>query len=280
MHTKEENIMTTIYCIFCDNPKEVDIDQIKKGQFVTCEKCGEMFNLFGIYDLIYNVIPLAKKIVDILTSAVYSKFHFLGKESDLQKIDQFSKASGFDSLLLDIVFDTVLYGNAFIEKAGRSEGFTRIIDPKKIEIVTSWKQRPPRRSLSEEIDKLIQHIPTKREIHRSRIFHFVGENITEPIGTSVLGFWFNDWYRILIFKQSQIKSFIESIVLGASGVPHHLVFPKEKYTNAFKKRDLTTFQWVIRNRRRKIRRVIEREVLPVVLGRPYDRKETPKFEFI
>jgi len=272
--------LITIYCINCDQPKRIEIDQIKKGQFVICEKCDENFNLFGIYNFLYNSVSLAKNIVDILVLAVYGRSHFVGKETDLQIIDQFRKTSDFDSLLGDIVFDTILFGNAFIEKVEEDEGLLKRIDPISIEIVTSWKQRPPRRSFSEEIDKLIQHIPTKKEIPRSNIFHFIGENITEPIGTSVLGFWFDDWYRVVFFKESPRKSFIESNVVGASGAPHHLIFPEERYSNAFKKRDLTTFQWVIKSRRRKIRKVIEREILPMVLERPFDRKETPKFEFI
>lgn len=217
--------------------------------------------------------------MDILVSAIYGRSHFVGKENDLQTIDQFYKASDFDSLLRDIVFDTVLFGNAFIEKVAEDEGFLKRIDPTSIEIVTSWKQIPPWRSYSEVIDKLIQYIPKKREIHRSAFFHFVGETVTEPIGASVLGFWFTEWYNIAFAKNSQTRGVRESAVI-ASGVPYHLIYPETQITNVLLKQELANFRLVIKWRRKSISRVIEREILPMFLGRFFDEEETPKFEFI
>ena len=267
--------MVIIYCISCDQKKEVDIDQLKKGKFFECERCEANFNLYGVYDFFYRGIDLVKKIVDILTDAVYSGFYFKGNENDLERITQFQIICDFNSLLKDIVHDTILFGNSFIEIV-ENECFLKRLDLTNIEIITSWKQKLPRRSFTEEIDKLIQQFPKRREIDRSKLFHFVGDIILpETLGRSVLGFYFTTWYNIVFNKVSPIAGIQKSGIIGASGIPRGYLMPDIPVTTREQKGFLQHVMW----RRERISRVIDKEILPSVLGKPFDSISFPRIKF-
>jgi hypothetical protein len=267
--------LVKIYCTSCDNPKKVEIDYLKRGKFITCEKCEESFNLFTVYEFLYNNITIAKKIVDVLCSAVFGKPQLTGNSDDMKIIDHFCKVSDFDSLLYDVVFDTILFGNAFLEKT-REEDFLRRINPATVEIKASFQQRPPFKAFYEEIDKLMQHTPVIREIDQSKFFHFLGNPSNEPFGDSVLGFWFNDWYKIVFSMNKANVDWTKATVIRAAGIPVHFIFPEMEVDSL----RLRLFPSRINRRRRQISRVIEREILPMVLGKSYIRETSPKFEIV
>jgi len=273
--------MTRIHCIFCDTARQVELDDIDQGQFVTCRKCEQRFNVFGIYKFLYNGVTLARRVVDTLSSAVYVPFRFEGgKEKELDMVERFRKDIGLDSLLNDVVFDTVLYGNSFLEKVDKEKGFLRRVDPTSMEVVTSWQRRPPWKSHSLEIEKLVEHLPAEREIHRSDLIHIAWNAISSPIGLSVLGFWFDDWYSVVFGKKSKLAEMKESTIIGASGVPYYLIHPEVAYRNrVVRKWEEKLFSGRIRMRRNSISRVVGREILPLVLNRPFNRKDYPRLKF-
>jgi len=273
--------MTTIFCVFCDTSKDVELNEIDRGQFQTCQNCGERFNLFGIYKWIYNSVSLARKLVDMLSSSIYQNFRFEGtNEKELKIIEQFRKESSFASLLSDIVFDTVLFGNSFVEKVGRDEGYFRRIDPTSIEIITSWHRRPPFKSYSEEIDRVIEYSTNTREVERPAFVHFAWNAISPPIGFSALGLWFDDWYRVAFNKGSELAVFTEYTIIYAAGVAYYLIHPEVQDKNrVIRNREARLFSTNIRRRRNNISRVVERELLPFALGRPHKHKDYPRLIF-
>lgn len=184
-------------------------------------------------------------------------------------------------MLGDVVFDTILYGNSFVEKVGKDKGFLRRIDPTTIEVVTSWQQRPPFKSYSVEIDKIIQHVPDKAEIQRDVLVHFVWNNISSPLGSSVLGFWFDDWYNVAFRKASPITQWREPFMISASQVPYYLIHPEVKYRNQIARNlENRLFSTNVKLRRKSISRVVEREILPIILARPFDFKNYPRLIFL
>lgn len=270
-----------IHCIKCEEPQQVKIDNFDKGQFITCKKCGTTFNVFGVYLSFYNGLPIARKIVDALTSEIGVKYLVESPDpSDGEKIENFFKENQFHSLLKDIVFDTVIFGNSFVEKIPREEKIIlQRIDPTMIEVETSW-QKSGGFALIEGIKKLVQHHPKQREISRENIVHFSGEPSShEPLGFSVYGFWFHTWYLLKYAPDESLWKYARNGVVIGSGVPLFMIDSTIKVPQFFQMDAMTLFNLGVQKRRKRIARTIEREIFPLVLDRPFDFDNYPRFRF-
>jgi len=64
-------------------------------------------------------------------------------------------------------------------------------------------------------------------------------------------------------------------VIGAAGIPLGLIIPEVPITS----KDIQLFRQSVKRRRERISRVINRDILPAVLGRPFDEKSFPRIIF-
>jgi len=126
----------------------------------------------------------------------------------------------------------------------------------------------------------VEHLLDEREIRRPNFIHFEWNAITSPLGLSVLGFWFDHWYMVVFGKRTQLAKTMEAHMIGASLVPYFMIHPKAEYrNNIVKNHEITLFSSMVKRRRRTISRTILREILPLILGRPFNRRDYPSLEF-
>jgi hypothetical protein len=200
-----------------------------------------------------------------------------GQVSDIGKIETFFKKVKFDSLLKQIVFDTVVFGNSFVEKT--SDGFLQRIDPSTVEVSTS-PSKGNGYAFVLEIDTLVQHVPEYREIKGSDVIHFSGEyGGHDPLGISIYGFWFHIWRLLRFPPEKSLLEYARSSVVIGSGVPIFKIDASMKVPDFFENNAFTLFKVNVELRRRRIARTVEREVFPIALGRPYKYDDYPYFKF-
>ena len=278
-----------IHCIKCGGPQQLKVDQFDKGQFVTCKKvyCGAKFNIYGVYLSFYNTIPIAKDIVNALTSEIGTNYlvEAFG-DCDKEKIENYLNENRFRSLLKDIVFDTVIFGNSLIEKKPQGEKVVlQRIDPATISVKTLWQKRKGN-VLIEGIEKFIQHFPKPREISKENIIHFSANH--EPLGLSVYGFWFHTWYLLKYGRKyidmrvsllSNRLNWARNKVVIGSGVPLFKIDHRIKVPQFFQINAMTHFEWNVQRCRERIASTIEREIFPLALGRPFAFENYPRFKF-
>lgn len=269
-----------IHCIKCNEPQQLKIDQFDKGQFNTCKECGAKFNVYGVYLSFYNEIPIAKKIVDALTTEIGVNYVVESSNaSDKEKTEHFLKENQFQFLLNDIVFDTVIFGSSFIEKKPQGEkAILQRIDPTTIEVKTSW-QSGGGVALIEGIEKLIQHLPKLREIGKENVIRFYAERSRGPLGFSVYGFWFHTWYLLKFAPNKSLWKYARNEVVIGSGVPLFIIDTTIKVPAFFRIDAITLFNLRVQRRRKRIASTIEREIFPLALERPFAFKNYPHFKF-
>lgn len=288
--------MLKVHCINCDNETSVKRDDFDKGQFVKCAKCGEIFNLYGVYWTFYEDIPLCKKIVDIITEAIGNKYQIQsGNKNDMENIEVVLKANGFPELLRQIVFDSTLFGDSFFEIKGKGVNIRlERLDPKAIEVKTGWHPGP-RRAYHEIIDKIVEHVPEKREISRDDLLHFRSpEHLHDPLGFSVCGLWLTSWYIVKYAPQALINmafrgvdiasmkrfaEMTESGIIAASGLPFFMVSPKIRLHPQFVALEKRRFQTHLKWRKEDIATTMERNFFPLILEKPFESKKFPEFIF-
>ena len=268
-----------IHCIECEKPQKLKIDQFDKGHFTTCKECGANFNVYSVYVSFYNEIPTATQIVDALTTEIGVNYVIESPDtSDKEKIEHFLKENQFQPLLKSVVFDTVIFGNSFIEKKPQGVLLQRI-DPTTIEVKTSW-QKGEGIVPFEGIEKLIQHIPKPREISKENIIHFSAEpSLREPLGFSVYGFWFHTWYLLKYAPTEGLRKYARNMVVTGSGVPLFMIDPTIKVPQFFQTDAMAYFKRNVQRRRKRIALTIEREIFPLALERTFAFENYPHFQF-
>ena len=274
-------ITCPIYCIKCNERRELKMDQFDKGQFLTCKKCGTKFNVYGVYLSFYNELPVAKQIVDALTTEIGVNYLVESPDPfDEEKIKHFFEENQFNVLLKDVVFDAVIFGNSFVEKTRRREKtILRRIDPTTIEVKTSW-QRGAGKGFTMGIEKLIQYFPKRRETRQENIIHFSGgDSLGEPLGFSVYGFWFHVWSLLKFPPDKKSWEYARNEVVIGSGVPLFKIDTTIKVPLFLQIIPMTRFQMNVQRRRKRIARTIEREIFPLALGRPFEFEKYPRFKF-
>lgn len=268
-----------VKCVKCGTFQKSEIDELKYGQFMICKKCKESFNIYSVYSKIYCEYPIAKEIVEAYVAELGTNYHVETTNStEKEKIELFMKKRDFETLLDSVIFDTVVFGNSFVEK--ENENKFRRIDPTTIEIKIELKQVNGFRALTPRIEKLVQRIPEYREIKGRNIIHFSGgdESGHEPLGASVYGFWLHTWYSLDADDANLRDSARNQIVIG-SGIPLFKIDSTIKVPEFFQCRPMTLFQMNVEMRREKIASVVEREIFPLVVDRPFKDEGYPRFKF-
>jgi len=187
----------------------------------------------------------------------------------------------------------ILYGNSFVQIVPKSGNLTlKRLEPKELKFEIDWVQEPPRRSYQRKIVKIDSFVEPSTEYDVNDCLHFKEGFIPyEPVGTSILGLWFTDWYflrdsskmvPLLAMegkKYSQLqwfRNFKESNVIGAAGIPYRLIFPWMQIRPRLLAIEKQRFQHDIERRRDRISRLIERQLFPRILGRSYDYDDFPR----
>jgi len=285
--------MSTINCIKCDSENSVDYDVFKKLQFVKCGNCGETFNLFGVYRSLYETVPLCKRMVDVAVDRTYAKYYVeASNPKEKNAIEETLGNNQFQKNLRQILHDQILFGNCFLQMIRGDGGLVlRQLEPTELDFSFDYVREPPFRGVSLEIVKMKKHSTPYTEYEISNVLHFKGGWGVESIGDSIFGFWFTTWYflRDIIKKfplldmegerykdLKEFREFKESTVLGAAGIPYHLIFPWMQTDPTYDKIEDKRFQYDIEERRSLISRKIERKLFPVILNRNYEYENFPR----
>ena len=180
---------TRFHCLNCEGEIYKDMPEYEYGQMITCPHCGELFNIYGIFNSFYEEIPICKKIVDVTTHYIGYDFKVETDNSDYKdKIDYFFKDINISKIYPDIIFDTVLYGDSFLEVIDRESKKIGKLDLKNIEMVSGFHREPPAQGYYSYIEKIIEYNKqddTHRELKNEDFIHFIGEHHT---GDSSRGF--------------------------------------------------------------------------------------------
>ena len=286
-----------VNCVNCDYQNIVEFEALKNLHFVECKKCGTNFNLFGVYHSLYSTIPLCERMVNVTVNHTYTNYYIEAVQPQEQKeIEKTLKGNNFRELLRQILHDMILYGNSFIQMIPKNPTLTlKRLEPKELEFRIDWVQEPPRRSYFQKIVEIKRFNDPSIEYDVNNCLHFKeGFTLSEPIGDSILGFWFTTWYFLRDLpemvplldmrgrKYSNLKwfrDFKESNVLGAAGIPHNLIFPWIQPQPRIMRIERERFQFDIERRRNTISRLMERQLFPRILGRNYEYDTFPRLIF-
>ena len=269
-----------IHCIKCNEPQQLKIDQFDKRQFTNCKECGAKFNVYGVYLSFYNEIPIAKQIVDALTTEIGVNYLVESPDaSDKENIEYFLKENQFQSLLKDIVFDTVIFGNSFIEKKLQGEKvILQRIDPTTIEVETSW-QKGEGKGFIIGIEKLIQHLPEHLDISNENLIHFYGGIPREPLGFSVYGFWFHTWYLLKFAPNKSLWKYARNEVVIGSGVPLFIIDTTIKVPPFFRIDAMTLFNLVFKDAEKELHPQSKERFFHLSLNAPSHSRIIPASNF-
>lgn len=288
---------TKVNCVNCDYENIAEFDTLKNLRFIECKKCGTSFNLFWVYQSLYKTIPLCEKMINVTVDHTYA-IHKIdaAQPQEQENIEQTLEENRFQELLTEILHDMVLYGNSFIQIIPEDPTLKlQRLEPRELKFRIDWVQEPPRRSYQQKIVEIKRYDSPSIEYEVANCLHFKeGLSLSEPIGHSVCGFWFTTWYLLrdickkfpLLDMQGEkysnlkgFRDFEESGVLAAAGIPHKLIFPWMRIKPNIMRMEQERFQHDIERRRKKISRLIERQLFPRILGRNYEYKNFPRLVF-
>jgi len=286
-----------VNCVNCHYENNVEFETLKKLSFVKCKKCAQDFSLFGVYYSLYNTIPLCEKMVNVAVDHTYANHSIEATQTqEKEKIERVLEGNVFSELLRKILHDMVLYGNSFIQMISDSQIFRlQRLEPRELQFRIDWVREPPFKSYSQKIVEIKRYDDPSIEYDIKDCLHFRGGLVSdEPIGDSILGFWFTTWYflrdlpelvPLLDMRGKQysdlkwFRDFKESNVLGAAGIPHNLVFPWIQIEPKVLKIEQQRFQDDIKMRRDRISWLMEHQLFPRILGRNYEHENFPQLVF-
>ncbi|MDH5447610.1 MAG: hypothetical protein OEX01_01205 [Candidatus Bathyarchaeota archaeon] len=235
--------------------------------------------------------------VNVTVDHAYANYHIEAFQAQEQeKIESTLKESNFRDLLRLILHDMILYGSSFMQMIPKDQILTlKRLKPQVLIFRIDWVQEPPRRSYFQKIVEIKRFDDPSIKYDIDDCLHFkVGLTVCEPIGESILGFWFTTWYFLRDLPEmvplldmrgakysslKEFRDFKESGVLGAAGIPHSLIFPWMQTPPSIMKIEQQRFQHDIERRRNTISRVVERQLFPRILGRNYDYDNFPRLVF-
>jgi hypothetical protein len=282
----------TVDCPNCDNENAVNFEEFRELKLAKCGKCGLYFNVFDAYLSLYKKFPLVTKMVDVSSNYTFKKFNVIAtKSEEKERIEGVLENSHFQDLLKRIFFDMILYGNSFTQIISEDQSELNRLEPTELEFKIDFVQEPPFKSFGRSIVEIRRRTKPTESYNVADILHFKGRmSLSEPIGDSILGFWFDTW-RLLRMAMgtfldmqhlSGLKEFLdfeESSVLGAAAIPHSLIFPWIKIDSKIDEIEQYRFRLNNERRRETVSRVIERKLFPKILQRVYEYKNFPRLEW-
>ncbi|MHA1410565.1 MAG: hypothetical protein ACTSQY_09725 [Candidatus Odinarchaeia archaeon] len=280
-----------VNCPSCDGQNDLVFNSLKKLELQTCTSCGHRFNLYGLYQSLYDTIPLCAQIVNVYEDSLTKKYSIKGgSQNEKSKLEYLLAEIDFPKMLRSIYHDTLLFGSSFW--CFDDDQFTRLI-PELHDFKVDWVQTPPFKSLSEKIIE-IENRETGKKFDQMSFIHLLNRGIDE-LGESICRFWFTSWYNVKNIGEwvfglksierdtdtlEKIQGFTESGIISAAGIPYHRVFPWAVVSEDYKKDSERHFSIQHRMRKESLSRQIESRIFPKLLGRDYDYDTFPKLEFI
>jgi hypothetical protein len=282
-----------VRCINCQQENSFDHETLRKAGIVECQKCGQKFNLFGIWSSLYETNPMCERIVDVATKNTDTNYELTSENHyELVQVVEALDLNRFESLKRQIFHDIILYGNSFvsINFTGTSLRLQRL-EPKDLSFKVDFVQRPPFISYQEEVVEITEN-KNSISIDPIDVLHYrVGDLGCEPFGFSILGMWFDYWYFIgdwegtvplLNLKNPEAKmlsdfwQYQQTSVILAARIPPELLFPWNTTNSSRFTWDM--FQSDIRRRREEFIEVTEEKLFPRILNHEFD-ESFPKLRF-
>ena len=288
-------LKTEVRCIDCNDVNPYNFQDFKKMNWMKCKKCGQSFNLIGVWDSLYKQNDLCERIVEVATTHTNTNYKIDStNKEETDKINDVFQNVNFSNIIRQIFFDLVIYGNSFflIKGSGRKLTLNRL-EPTKLKFKIDFVQEPPRKSYQEKIVEISDFSNASNLYDLNDIIHFKIKDMGyEPFGFSVLGMWFRDWYLLgqsknteyllmtKTFPDVKLKKFvdyIESIVVAAARIPLELIFS----WITIKSNSITymSFNGDIKTRRNEVKRTIERQLFPKILERQFNVENFPTLIF-
>lgn len=295
MSASSGSLPTLVWCPQCEYENEVPHKRFEKGAFFKCQNCDSEFNVFQIYRQIHDEVDIAKKIVDLYVAKIGTAYSIEPESNPYTRgIEQFLESVGFPTLMEEILVDTIVFGNAFLEPVRKEQTITlNRIDLTGTEIVTGYEVGDGK-GYVERIQKLVQHQPSSREIQRKDLIHFHPPPTIGPLGLSTFGFWFSLW-RILKLGLPAVTTAIvmgrkwdasnlqetvdyakRHVTMGAL-IPYFLIEPYPEPHELVTRIGLSLFSSRTDQWRRILAWTVEREIFPLRLATDYDSDKHPEF---
>jgi hypothetical protein len=279
--------LLNLYCPYCEGEFTTLMIEVGKFQTVTCKSCHKPFNLFTIYKTFYEEIPIAKRIADIWTKAIYKNYKVEGLNED--DINRFFEQNNFHKLFPQIVLDCNIYGNSFVKYTNK-DGLIELtrIEPAFANVST----------IPKGFDQLLDITTHKGDhINPDELIHFtIDITIDPPFCDPVFGLWFDKWYPLKLSPQSLISAsilknrgmspdstnniekireyFKREVILG-SGLPSSL------FTNDLNEEQImvqmTLFRHEVQSKRSRLQDTVERKIFSLVLNKKRDLNNFPEF---
>lgn len=163
------------------------------GKQVTCKNCETKFNIFEIYKNIYDEIAVGKKIVEIATDIIFSKFVIEGDpEFETLKIAEVMKEKFSDDDLKKIISHCLIFGTCVLQ-INKKEFSWKLIHLPDYEIEIGHETKGGQ-ALFQVVKGLKNH-NTNERIPREQLAILFTESShsNDDIGFSIYGMWFRIW---------------------------------------------------------------------------------------
>lgn len=280
--------MTPLFCPQCVAPTESDSDALMRGAFLECSKCSFQFNLYDLYQSLYDTVPLATELANKTLENASSAFRLESGEQSLRELLQ-REVRRVADITEKIQLDLIIFGNSFwhYSGAGSTLSLSRINLPDFEIVVEPQRLRGTAYSLG--ISRLVQKKNGTSTFETQDLIHFSYKGIGGRIGLSIYGLWLHLWDMVKTAPEALINSSVigkskdieaikkyarEQVIMG-SGVPFFLV-TGDKVNNIQRKFLMEPFVYDGRSRRRTIGNTIEGEIFPLLANQEWEYRQFPE----
>lgn len=281
-------------CSNCDQQNWVDFETLRHLQRVKCEGCGISYNLFGVYEALYESNPLCREIADVSVKSAHTNYVVEARNATERGVILDSlESNSFQSKSKKMMRDLTILGNSFLQITPKKEIQFKRLEPSQLDFTIDWVQEPPFRALQQKIVEIRKHDEPSEKYEVSDVLHFKSGSVGyDPFGQSIFGFWFASWYFLREMSKNAplrelrkhqnlqwFQDFRKSTVLAATAVPHHLLFPWMKIDPKVIKIEQDRFQHYIERRRNEVSWLIERELFPRIVKRKFKYENFPRLKW-
>lgn len=267
---------------------ESESDPLMQGTLLTCPNCHYKFNLYDLYQSLYDTVPLATQLADRTRENASSAFRLDGGEQALREQLQRDIKRVAD-VTERVQSDLAIFGNSFwhYNGSGSSLSLSRINLPDYEMIVEPRRTRGTAFSLG--ISRLVQRKNGTSTFESQDLIHFSFKRISGPIGLSIYGLWLHLWEMVKLAPEALINSSLmggsrdveaikkyarEQVTLG-SGVPFFLI-TGDSVSDIQRSMLMQVFGADGRSRRSTIGNTIEGEVFPLMANREWEYRQFPE----
>jgi hypothetical protein len=239
------------------------------------------------YARIYESIPVAKRIADSLVDSIYSSYSVTNAAPEQEAaIHSFFSRNNFDQMFRKIVEDTVTFGDSYLEIT-REDPLTLLrIDPVSSIFKHGWTEDTERDAVYEQILESIE-VEGEREIGKDRFIQFSHKMLQTTFGLSAFGEGFLTWAALeravnLIESGNgdravSNRDYYEEQVL-VDGLPETLLTKNAHlHSLPLETKKGSKLDLAVQDRRRELKRVVEKRLFPIILASQWDQRNWPEF---